>query len=299
MLFRSSGKSPVSKMQGYQKELNAYTRGRGKLSCFVCGYEPCADSEEVISLIGYDSDADLENSADSVFCSHGAGFVVKWNEVRDYMHIDTGFGEEAEEEPEEIKPKKNTAVAAEKELLQIFESTYGPIKQKTYEPVKKVVQKPVKYPKAKPMPKGKEYILVDGYNIIFAWDELNKIAKESLDHARYNLINILSNYQGAKQCELILVFDAYKVKGNVREVEKVGNISVVYTKEAETADMYIEKVTHELAKNHRVRVATSDNLEQIIILGNGALRVSANAFKKEVEEADKEIRSFLKTNGGV
>ena len=294
-----SGKAPVSKMQGYQKELNAYTRGRGKLSCFVCGYEPCADSEEVISSIGYDSDADLENSADSVFCSHGAGFVVKWNEVRDYMHIDTGFGEEAEEEPEEIKPKKNTAVAAEKELLRIFESTYGPIKQKTYEPVKKVVQKPVKYPKAKPMPKGKEYILVDGYNIIFAWDELNKIAKESLDHARYNLINILSNYQGAKQCELILVFDAYKVKGNVREVEKVGNISVVYTKEAETADMYIEKVTHELAKNHRVRVATSDNLEQIIILGNGALRVSANAFKKEVEEADKEIRSFLKTNGGV
>ena len=293
------GKAPVSKMQGYQKELNAYTRGRGKISCFVCGYEHCADSEEVISSIGYDSDADLENSADSVFCSHGAGFVVKWNEVRDYMHIDTGFGEEAEEEPEEIKPKKNTAVAAEKELLQIFESTYGPIKQKTYEPVKKVVQKPVKYPKAKPMPKGKEYILVDGYNIIFAWDELNKIAKESLDHARYNLINILSNYQGAKQCELILVFDAYKVKGNVREVEKVGNISVVYTKEAETADMYIEKVTHELAKNHRVRVATSDNLEQIIILGNGALRVSANAFKKEVEEADKEIRSFLKTNGGV
>lgn len=294
-----SGKAPVSKMQGYQKELNAYTRGRGKLSCFVCGYEHCADSEEVISSIGYDSDADLENSADSVFCSHGAGFVVKWNEVRDYMHIDTRFGEEAEEEPEEIKPKKNTAVAAEKELLRIFESTYGPIKQKTYEPVKKVVQKPVKYPKAKPMPKGKEYILVDGYNIIFAWDELNKIAKESLDHARYNLINILSNYQGAKQCELILVFDAYKVKGNVREVEKVGNISVVYTKEAETADMYIEKVTHELAKNHRVRVATSDNLEQIIILGNGALRVSANAFKKEVEEADKEIRSFLKTNGGV
>ena len=241
----------------------------------------------------------MENTADSVFCSHGAGFVVKWNEVRDYMHIDTRFGEEAEEEPEEIKPKKHTAVAAEKELLRIFESTYGPIKQKTYEPVKKVVQKPVKYPKAKPMPKGKEYILVDGYNIIFAWDELNKIAKESLDHARYNLINILSNYQGAKQCELSLVFDAYKVKGNVREVEKVGNISVVYTKEAETADMYIEKVTHELAKNHRVRVATSDNLEQIIILGNGALRVSANAFKKEVEEADKEIRSFLKTNGGV
>jgi len=289
-----NGKAPVSKMQGYQNELNAYTRGRGKLSCFVCGYEPCADSEAVINSIGYDSDADLENSADSVFCSHGAGFVVKWDEVRDYMHINTGFGEEAEEETEPIKPKKNAAVAAEKELLQIFESTYGPIKQKTYEPVKKVVQKPVKYPKAKPMPKGKEYILVDGYNIIFAWEELNKLAQESLDHARYNLINILSNYQGAKQCELILVFDAYKVKGNVREIEKVDNISVVYTKEAETADMYIEKVTHELAKNHRVRVATSDNLEQIIILGNGALRVSANAFKKEVEEADKEIRSFLK-----
>jgi len=289
-----NGKAPVSKMQGYQNELNAYTRGRGKLSCFVCGYEPCADSEAVINSIGYDSDADLENSADSVFCSHGAGFVVKWDEVRDYMHINTGFGEEAEEETEPIKPKKNAAVAAEKELLQIFESTYGPIKQKTYEPVKKVVQKPVKYPKAKPIPKGKEYILVDGYNIIFAWEELNKLAQESLDHARYNLINILSNYQGAKQCELILVFDAYKVKGNVREIEKVDNISVVYTKEAETADMYIEKVTHELAKNHRVRVATSDNLEQIIILGNGALRVSANAFKKEVEEADKEIRSFLK-----
>lgn len=288
------GKAPVSKMRLYQTELSSYTRGRGRLSCFVCGYEPCADEEAVIEKIGYDSDQDIENSADSVFCSHGAGFVVKWDEVQNFMHIDAEFLAEETEEVKEPKPKKDTQKSEDKELLQIFESTYGPIKPRSYSEVKKVMPKPIKYPKAKPVPKGKEYVLVDGYNIIFAWDELNKIAKESLDHARSALISTLSNYQGAKDCELILVFDAYKVKGNVREIEKIDNISVVYTKEAETADMYIEKVTHTLAKNHKVRVATSDNLEQLIILGNGALRISADAFKKEVEQTNKQIRSFLK-----
>lgn len=290
------GKAPVSKMRGYQTELSAYTKGRGKLSCFVCGYDKCANQDEIIDEIGYDSDADLENSADSVFCSHGAGFVVKWDKVREYMHIDTGFGNESiEDEVEVIKPKKDYK-AGEKELLEIFESTYGPIRPRVNTEIKKVMPKPVKYPKARPVPKGKEYVLVDGYNIIFAWEDLNALAKESLDHARSELISILSNYQGVKDCEIILVFDAYKVKGNTREIEKIDNISVVYTKEAETADMYIEKVSHTLAKNHRVRVATSDNLEQLIILAGGALRVSAEAFGKEVEETKKQISDYIKTN---
>ncbi len=294
------GKAPVCKMRGYHTELIGFTKGMGKLFTTVCGYEECHNEQEVIEQISYDSDSDLENSADSVFCSHGAGFVVKWDKVRDYMHIDTGisFDEKEEEKNKTVVQKTTTyedGVAEDKELLRIFESIYGPVKQRSQEIIytRKPVASNTKFPKAKPLPQGPEYLLVDGYNIIFAWDELKALSKDNLDLARNMLINILCNYQGYKQCEVILVFDAYKVKGNVREVEKVNNISVVYTKEAETADMYIEKATHSLAKKHRVRVATSDNLEQIIILANGALRLSAEAFKKEIEEANKAIREFL------
>ncbi len=295
-----SGKAPVCKMRTYHTELTGFTKGKGKLFCSVCGYEECHNSEEVIEETGYDCDSDLENSADSVFCSHGAGFVVKWDKVRDYMHIDTGisFEEKAEEENKTViqqKTRYEDGVAEDKELLRIFESIYGPVKRRSEEIIytKRSVSQSTKTTKAKPLPQGPEYLLVDGYNIIFAWDELKAISKDNLDLARNMLINILCNYQGYKECEVILVFDAYKVKGNVREVEKIGNISVVYTKEAETADMYIEKVTHSLAKKHRVRVATSDNLEQIIILANGALRMSAEAFKKEIEDANREINEFL------
>ncbi len=295
-----SGRAPVCKMRGYHTELMGFTKGMGKLFTTVCGYEECHNAQEVIEEIAYDSDSDLENSADSIFCSHGAGFVVKWDKVRDYMHIDTNisFDEKEEEENKTViqkKTKYEDGVAEDKELLRIFESIYGPVKQRSQEIIytRKPIAQNTKLPKAKPLPKGPEYLLVDGYNIIFAWEELKALSKDNLDLARNMLINILCNYQGYKQCEVILVFDAYKVKGNVREVEKVNNISVVYTKEAETADMYIEKATHSLAKKHRVRVATSDNLEQIIILANGALRMSAEAFKKEIEEANKAIREFL------
>ena len=179
--------------------------------------------------------------------------------------------------------------------MEIFERTYGPIrrdKNSSFKPVRKNNSINNNY-HAKPIPTGPEYLLVDGYNIIFAWDELNEIAKDNLDLARNQLINILCNYQGFKQCELILVFDAYKIKGGQRNIEKIHNINVVYTKEAETADMYIEKVTHEIGKKHRVRVATSDNLEQIIILGNGAFRISASEFQKEVKSVEKAIRDFI------
>ena len=217
------------------------------------------------------------------------------------MHIDTGWGKVrvSEEEPE-INYKASAAeygaiIAADKELMAIFERTYGPVKRdprKTFKSAKEPRDSGANY-RAKPRPEGPEYLLVDGYNIIFAWDELKEMAQESLDSARTQLINILCNYQGFRRCELILVFDAYKVKGNPGSVEKVHNINVVYTKEAETADMYIERVTNEIGKKHRVRVATSDGLEQLIIIGHGALRVSATEFKDEVTRAEQAIREFL------
>ncbi len=293
-----TGTAPVSEMTDYQSEVTGYTRGRGRLVCILKGYEPCHNAEQVIEEIGYDSDTDIENTADSVFCSHGAGFVVKWDEVRNYMHIDTGFdpyGEDEEQEEQAPEQRRYSGDADDKELMRIFEQTYGAVRRDPYTAMKtrKATSGEKKYKKAAPLPQGPEYLLVDGYNIIFAWDELKDAARESLETARELLISRLSNYQGYKKCELILVFDAYKVKGNRGEVEKIDNISVVYTKEAETADMYIEKTAHELGRKRRVRVATSDALEQLIILGSGAVRVSANEFKSEVEQAEKEIRELI------
>ncbi len=290
-----SGSAPVSSMQNYQAELTAYTRGKGKLSCAVKGYEPCHNEKEVIEKTGYDSDSDIENTADSVFCSHGAGFLVKWDKVREYMHIQSDFDDDGEDNDAEQVRRYIESIADDKELMQIFERTYGPVRREPYREAR--VRKPAcgvpRNFKAKPVPKGPEYLLVDGYNIIFAWEELKKLAAESLFSARSRLIDILADYRGVKQCELIVVFDAYKVKNNPGSVETINNIHVVYTKEAETADMYIEKVTHELGKKHRVRVATSDGTEQIIILGNGALRVSADSFLKEVNDVREEIRKFI------
>ncbi|MCH5210212.1 MAG: TetM/TetW/TetO/TetS family tetracycline resistance ribosomal protection protein [Oscillospiraceae bacterium] len=293
-----SGSAPVSAMRDYGKEVIGYTGGKGRLNCILSGYEPCADSEKVISEIGYNSESDLENPADSVFCSHGAGFTVKWDKVYDYMHLDgISFDEEADDSEEEnlLRAEKYLdMVADDNELMQIFERTYGPVTRKASSyTVRKTAVPQKKHTKAKPLPKGPEYLLVDGYNIIFAWDNLKEIAKSSLNSARDALIDILCNYQGFTQCELILVFDAYKVKGNTGSVEKIHNINVVYTKEAETADMYIEKTTHKLAGKHRVRVATSDSLEQIIILGSGAIRVSASEFLHEVKIAEKAIMDII------
>ncbi len=294
-----SGNAPVAKMRDYSKDVLAYTSGRGRLVCLLSGYEPCENADEVIDEINYDAESDLENTPDSVFCSHGAGFVVKWDKVYDYMHLPAlNLAEDEDEDDETVLREKAenylSMVSDDNELMRIFERTYGPVTRKAASySVKKTASPQKKYGKAKPLPKGPEYLLVDGYNIIFAWDELKKLAADGLGMARDKLIDILCNYQGFKQCELILVFDAYKVKGNVGSVEKIHNINVVYTKEAETADMYIEKTTHELGKRHRVRVATSDNLEQIIILGNGATRISADEFLQEVKHAEKAILDII------
>ena len=301
------GTAPVSEMCDYNRELVQYTHGRGKLVCALKGYEPCHNTEQVIAEIAYDCDGDTANTADSVFCSHGAGYNVRWDEVKSHMHLPSAMP----------SPRKNTAVseasydfsklksqkdifALDKELMQIFENTYGAVKSRTAFDNQNSFSAPPKVESAGRQPKkkiqnkyeGEEYLLVDGYNVIFAWDNLRALAESSIDGARVALTNILCNYQGYKKCEVILVFDAYKVKGN-REIEKVDNVNIVYTKEAETADMYIEKVSHKLAKNHKVRVVTSDALEQLIILGNGALRVSSRAFYSEVKQAEEEIRNII------
>ena len=290
------GSGPVSTMEDYPQTVTAYTRGLGRFSCTLQGYRPCKDQDKVVERIGYDPEADLENSPDSVFCDHGAGFVVKWHDVPKFMHLPSVLEVPKEEPPmRDLAAEYCAIMATDKELLQIFERTYGPIKRDTLQAFKparhELRDKPYK---AKPQPQGPEYVLVDGYNIIFAWDDLKKLAQESLDLARSTLIDQLRNYQGFRQHPVILVFDAYKVKNNPGSIERFGDFSVVYTKEAETADMYIEKVTHELGKKHKVRVATSDGLEQIIILGHGALRISAENFRQEVRQVEQAIRDILK-----
>lgn len=301
-----TGSAPVSEIRGYQMEVTGYTRGRGRLSCSLRGYEPCHNAEEVIAAAGYDCDADLDNPADSVFCAHGAGFLVKWDEVPAHMHLESVLGAPKEPAgvPGERAAERRAAdycamVAEDRELLEIFERTYGPIRRDPRKAFRPVRREPARRPPSQP-PKGldgPEYLLVDGYNIIFAWDDLNTLAQENLDAARGRLVDLLCNYRGFRQCEVIVVFDAYRVKGNPGEVERVHNISVVYTKEAETADMYIEKVTRELGKHNRVRVATSDALEQLIILGHGALRISADAFREEVAQVEQAIREYLESGG--
>lgn len=291
------GSVPASEIMDYHKEVISYTRGKGSLSCVFMGYDECHNSKEIVEKIGYNADSDLENTADSVFCAHGAGYTVKWDEADSYMHIPVNRGEEPEEKiPVQRVKKYIDSIAADKELIEIFEKTYGPIKRLPYSALytkKSAPKEQTRHKTSAPKPLGDEYLLIDGYNVIFAWDNLKSLAAESLDHARNTLINIVCNYQGVRNGNTIIVFDAYKVKGNVREVEKVHNIHVVYTKEAETADMYIEKVTHEIGRKHRVRVVTSDNLEQLIVLGNGAVRVSADNFREEIINTEKEIKEFL------
>lgn len=289
------GTAPVSELNDYISEVISYTRGKGHLTCINGGYRECHNAEEVIANIGYDCDGDVENTADSVFCSHGAGMNVKWTESAEYMHISPILGAESEEE-EPVKIRRNPLpkTASEEELMEIFERTYGKIDKEPRKvfksaKVKKDYSKPVKLPQYE----GPDYLLVDGYNIIFAWEDLKKIAETNLDASRAELIKIMSNYQGWCGYEIIIVFDAYKVKGKHREVEKHFNVNVVYTKESETADSYIERVSHQLSGKHRVRVATSDGAEQIIILGSGAMRMTAGELKKRVEAAEKEIREHM------
>ncbi len=290
-----TGCVPAVKIRNYQQELIGFTKGRGRISCLLKGYEPCHNQEEVLQELDYNPDGDLENPSDSVFCSHGAGFVVKWDQVSQYQHVDSGI----RLEPEEIQVQKAVSygnrLASDEELMKIFEMTYGPVKRPALQSFQTKKERPYEWKPAKEKPKilGKEYLLIDGYNIIHGWEELRKLAEKNMDLARETLIHRICNYQGFHQCETIIVFDAYRVEGGQRSVEKVCNIHVVYTKEAETADMYIEKVTHELGKKHSIRVATSDHLEQLIIIGNGAIRIPADTFLAEVEETERKIREYL------
>ena len=309
-----TGSAPVVTMRDYQKEVISYTSGRGRLSCTLKGYYPCHNQEEVVEAVGYDPEADLENPTGSVFCAHGAGFVVNWDQVEEYMHVESDWNAPAGQETKPEKPvtaknwkeENEKYLATEKELEEIFERTYGPIRKLGEEPPagrsvkgwKKSRRDPLEgYGKStsdykqKKTPDGeKEYLLVDGYNIIFAWEDLKELAAVNIDGAREKLMDILCNYQGFKKSTLILVFDAYKVKGNPGSVETYHNIHVVYTKEAETADQYIEKTVHEIGRKYRVTVATSDQLEQVIILGQGGQRMSARELLEDVIEVSHQIR---------
>ena len=292
------GFAPVSEFNSYQAEVIAYTRGKGRLSLNFSGYRECHDTERIIAETGYDCDGDTENCADSIFCSHGAGYNVKWDKVWECMHIpfaaDLNNSEESYEEKSLKASQFIEKAVSDEELMAIFEMTYGKIKREPSRAFKKtkvvnIEDKNLRLPKYS----GPDYLLVDGYNIIFSWEDLKKIAEDNLDAARGELINRMCNYQGYAGCELILVFDAYKVKGKHRDVEKYCNINIVYTKESETADTYIERVTHTLSKEHRVRVATSDGVEQMIILGNGAMRISASEFKKRCIAAETAIKEYI------
>ena len=315
------GSAPVSTMRGYQKEVTGYTRGRGRLSCVLKGYEPCHNAGEVIEEMGYDSEADLDNPASSVFCAHGAGYLVSWDKVDEHAHVDNGirFETEAEDEKAEEKAAESHKASSrpggyadEKELEEIFTRTYGAVKRQRsrwlYGSEGKRRGGSSQTGESQPAevrsrPKKKEvqeeYLLVDGYNIIFAWEELRELAEVNIDSARDRLMDILSNYQGYLKHTLILVFDAYKVKGNLGSVVKYHNIYVVYTKEAETADQYIEKTVHEIARRYHVTVATSDALEQLIIWGQGANRLSAQGLYEEVCRAAREMReNYLESAPG-
>ena len=312
------GTAAVAQMRDYQKEVVSYTHGTGKLFCSLKGYAPCKNQDEVVQNIGYDPEADLENPTGSVFCAHGAGFVVPWDQVEAYMHLQSGVDmDELDSESwyEDVESAQNPGTVVdnanisrnisgkngkfsysgsyeeEEELQAIFERTFGPMKRDRTAFQKKTVHSSTpatRYRAGKP--RQEEYLLVDGYNIIFSWEELNELAKENIHAACDKLMDILSNYQGYRKCTLILVFDAYKVEGHVEEIIPYHNIYVVYTKEAETADQYIEKTVHRIGRQYQVTVATSDGLEQVIIMGQGAHRISAQGLKKEIEDTEKTAR---------
>lgn len=314
------GRAPVSTMRGYQKEVISYTRGFGNLACSFGGYIECHNAEEVIAAYDYDSEHDLMNPTGSVFCAHGAGFVVPWDQVPDYMHLEerriadtqSADGEQASDDKKrsesgqadgswissaEYKKRQADYWRGEKELEEIFARTYGEVKRRLpseqeYRRVHVTASEPV-YRPAKPKKAEKEYLLVDGYNIIFAWEELKELSKINIDSARDRLKDILCNYQGYRKCTLILVFDAYRVKGHREEITKYHNIHVVYTKEAETADMFIEKTVHAIGRKYQVTVATSDGLEQVIIMGQGGKRLSAAGLKEEVDMAAAQMKEHL------
>lgn len=307
------GTAPVVTMRGYQTELISYTKGKGRMTCSVSSYQPCHNAEEVIEARGYDPEGDLENPTGSVFCAHGAGFVVDWDLVPEYAHLDTSgvIGQKKNDDDQDIveneyEPRtdvpagptsrydRSNLTITNDELEEIFTRTYGPIKReksgwKKSRRIDYSESRELTAP-AKKQEVRDEYLLVDGYNIIFSWEELNELAKVNVESARTKLMDILSNYQGYKKMNLILVFDAYRVEGGQGSVQKYHNIYVVYTKEAETADQYIEKTVHAIGRKYNVTVATSDALEQVIILGQGGRRMSAHDLEEEIIAMRREIR---------
>ncbi len=291
------GTVPASAVQNYQRELISYTHGKGKLYLKFCGYDICRNPEAVIDEIGYNAESDTENAADSVFCSHGAGFNVKWNEVPQYMHLESAIKAKKSVKDTEIKVNSSKISATDEELIKIFERTYGKIERKNPNTALRT-PKTVNFtsPKIKKTNHkyDKEYLLIDGYNIIFAWEELKALAKDNLESARSKLIERIAAYKLFRDVEIIVVFDAYLVKGNIGNTDTIDGVCVVYTKEAQTADSYIEKTAKELSKNYKVTVATSDNLEQMIIFGSGAYRLSAKALYDDVCAVENNIRSMVK-----
>ena len=305
-----TGEAPVSTMKDYYKEVVAYSKGTGRLFCNLKGYEVCHNQNEVLKTCGYIAQRDLDNPADSVFCAHGSGFVVGWQEVPEYMHLESILKEKRKDE---TQPQKAAARSVSDEWIgteeidEILRQTYYANKRDKSMPrtgtKKRTITRVDTLPKTSGMtvrsydqPAQKEYLLVDGYNIIFAWQELKELAAVNIDSARGRLLDILCNYQGSRQCELIVVFDAYRVKGHVTEFTDYYNIHVVYTKEAETADAYIEKFAHENGRKYKVTVATSDGLEQVIIRGQGCLLMSAREFEAEVKAREQHIRENYLTS---
>lgn len=306
------GTAPVVTMRGYQTELISYTKGKGRMMCSVSRYQPCHNAEEVIEARGYDPEGDLENPTGSVFCAHGAGFVVDWDLVPEYAHLDTSgvLGQKKNDDYQDIveneyEPRtdvpagptsrydRSNLTITNDELEEIFTRTYGPIKREKsgWQKSRRMdYSESASSAPAKKQEVRDEYLLVDGYNIIFSWEELNELAKVNVESARTKLMDILSNYQGYKKMNLILVFDAYRVEGGQGSVQKYHNIYVVYTKEAETADQYIEKTVHAIGRKYNVTVATSDALEQVIILGQGGRRMSAHDLEEEIAAMRREIR---------
>ncbi len=294
-MTKIKGSAPAEAIRNYQKQITAYTHGQGRISCKFSGYGRCRNSEAVIMDIGYDAEGDTQNTADSVFCSHGAGFNVKWSEVTEHMHLPSVLKAKKEEPKQQNVVRTSNFHASDEELLKIFENTYGKVETKL--PSRAMhTRKEGSAPKS--TSKGvkrfeKSYLLVDGYNIIFAWDELKKIAQDSLESARGELVNRLAVYKVFSGYEIIVVFDAYKVKGNRGEIEKEQGITIVYTKEAQTADAYIEKAVRELTKQYNVTVATSDGLEQLIIFGSGAYRLPASHLEAEVKQVEAGVTKMV------
>ena len=285
-----TGTAPVSLMGDYAAEVAAYTRGRGRLALEAGGYDLCHNPDAVIAEIAYDAERDTDNPADSVFCAHGAGTVIPWNQVRDYMHIDTGFGKETEPPPPAPRIFRRNLDLDEKALEEIMLREFGPIRRREYKaPVVNAAADP-----ADPFHAKQQTLIVDGYNVIFAWDELKALARDDLDLARTRLMDVLSNYAGFTQRRLILVFDGYRVRGNPGEKGDYNNIHVVYTKEHETADAYIERIANDIGRNESVRVVTSDSLIRISALRSGVLRTSSKEFHAEVEQVAERIEQAIR-----